>query len=256
MLRAFVVVVVSLFSVAALAADTLVVRGQDGSFAPGLAAAWRQDGDAVRFILVDGADPAVVATALSSSLAGAQIKTESKAVIVSGIAMQRLLEQVSAISVGGGDPLAGVSAMNGTQVAFAPPEAGGSIRAGKPTIIATLMPHDPTDRVQAEVVEVARGPFPSVALKLRVKHAAKTGPYAKQLSLDKTFNGVVAFTGTSPKIDMSTEANQRNAGAYYVQPHDLVYVHIVQLDKNGASIDWIERANPPAASPGTARSPQ
>jgi hypothetical protein len=83
-----------------------------------------------------------------------------------------------------------------------------------------------------------------VALKPRVRRPAKTGQYAKQLIGDKVFTGVVAFTGKQQTVDMSSEANQRNAGAYYLQQRDRVFVHVNQLDAKGlaASIDWIERA--------------
>lgn len=244
MLRALVFSSLTLLATTALAAaETLVVRGQDGSFQPGLATSWKDEGGAVRFTLTDGVDPAVVVQALSERVAGAQIKSEVRAVVVSGVPMARLLEQVAAVTIGE-DPLAGIAGMKGTTVAFAQPEAGGSIRATKPQLLTALVPHEPTERLEAEVLEVQRGAFPAVGLKLKIRRAPKTGPYAKQLVGNKDFIGVIAFTGKQQAVDMASESNQRNAGAYYLQPKDRVFVHVNQLDAKGhaASIDWIERA--------------
>lgn len=244
MLRALVFASLTLLAGTAMAGpETLVVRGQDGSFAPGLASSWKDEGGTVRFALVDGVDPAAVVQALSERIAGAQFKTDVRTVLVSGIPMARLLEQVAAVTIGN-DPLAGIAGMQGTTVAFAPPEAGGSIRATKPQLLTSLIPHEPTERLEAEVMEAQRGAFPAVALKLRVRRAPRTGPYAKQLVGDKVFIGVIAFTGKAQTVDMSSESNQRNAGAYYLQARDRVFVHVNQLDAKGAaaSIDWVERA--------------
>ncbi len=244
MLRALVFATLTLLTGTAFAAaDTLVVRGQDGSFQPGAASSWKEEGGSVRFNLVDGVDSAAVVQALAERLAGATFKAEPKAVVVTGIPLGRLLEQVATVTIGG-DPLAGIAGMQGTTVAFAQPEAGGSIRATKPQLLAALVPHEPTERLEAEVIETQRGVFPAVALKLRVRRAAKAGPYAKQLIGDKVFTGVIAFTGKQQTVDMGSESNQRNAGAYYLQQRDRVFVHVNQLDPKGvaASIDWIERA--------------
>ncbi len=244
MLRALVVTAFTLLTGTALAApETLVVRGQDGSFMPGAASSWKEEGGSVRFNLVDGVESSAVVAALSERIAGAQFKAEAKAVVVSGVPLARLLEQVASINLGG-DPLAGIAGMQGTTVAFAQPEAGGSIRATKPQLIEALVPHEPTERLEAEVVEAQRGIFPAVALKLRVRRPAKTGPFAKQLAGDKVFTGVVAFTGKQT-VDLASESNQRNAGAYYLQQRDRVFVHVNQLDAKGsiARIDWIERTD-------------
>jgi hypothetical protein len=244
MLRALVLMTLCLSAGSAFAAaDTLVVRAQDGSFLPGAAVSWKEEGGSVRFTLADGVDSAAVVQALSERIAGAQFKAEPKAVVVNGVPLTRLLEQLATVSVTGGDPLAGIAGMQGTAVAFAAPEAGGSIRATKPQLLAALVPHEPTERLEAEVIEVQRGAFPAVALKLHVRRAPKAGPYAKQLASNKVFVAVVAFTGKQQTVDMTSEPNQRNAGAYYVQPRDRVFVHVNQLDPKGAaSVDWIERA--------------
>lgn len=248
MLRALVFSSLFLVTTTALAAaETLVVRGQDGSYQPGLATAWTDEGGgAVRFTLTSGVDPAIVVQALSESIAGAQIKAEVRSVVVAGVPMARLLEQVATVTIGE-DPLAGIAGMKGTSVAFAQPEAGGSIRATKPQLLTALIPHEPTERLEAEVIEVKRGTFPAVGLKLKIRRAPKAGPYAKQLVGNKDFIAVIAFSGKQQMVDMSNEQNQRNAGAFYLQPKDRVFVHVNQLDAKGnaASIDWIERSQQP-----------
>lgn len=239
MLRALVVIW-ALVPGVALAADTLVIRGQDGNYGPGIAESWTEEGGTVRFKLSASADPALVAQALTDSIAGAQVRTENRIVLVSGVPLDRLLDQVSNINVGT-DPLAQIAAVTGGGSSRYP-EAGGSIRAGKPMLLASLIPHEPTERFEAEVVEVARGDYPSVALKLRIKRAPKSGPYAKTLSADKVITGAVVFTGDKAP-DLNAPNNQRNVGAVYLQPHDRVFAHVNQLNAKGiASIDWIERA--------------
>lgn len=238
MLRAMVVCLAFAPSIA-MAADTLVVRGQDGSFSPGLAESWKDESGVVRFTLSPSVDPTVVAQALTDSIVGVQVKTEARAVLVSGVPMQRLLEQTATITVGG-DPLAQIASISGGS-STRETESGGSIRASKPQLMAALLPHDATDRFEAEVLEVQRGEYPSVALKLKVKRSPKTGPFAKALAADKIVTGLVVFTGEKA-VNMAAEGNQRNAGAFYIQPKDRVFVHLTQLTDKGATIDWIERA--------------
>jgi hypothetical protein len=111
MLRALVVMTLTLLTGTAFAAaDTVVVRGQDGSFQPGIASSWKEEGGSVRFTLAEGADAAAVVQASTERIAGAQIKAESKAVVVTGVPLARLLEQVSTVTIGD-DPLAGIVGM-------------------------------------------------------------------------------------------------------------------------------------------------
>lgn len=239
MLRALFVFV-ALAPAAAMAADTLVVRAQDGTFTPGIAASWKDEAGTVRFTLSPNADPTPIAQTLTDSIAGAQVRTEPHAVLVSGVPLARLLEQVSTINVSD-DPLAQIASITMNPTGRGDPEAGGSIRVGKPVLLASLLPHEPAERFEAEVVDVARGEYPSVAVKLRVKSAPKAGPYAKVLTNGKVIGGTVVFTGDkSPNL--GAEGNQRNAGAFYVQPKDRVFVHVTDLKGQIATIDWIERA--------------
>ncbi|MBC7794175.1 MAG: hypothetical protein H7Z43_10745 [Clostridia bacterium] len=225
----------------ALAVDTLVVRAQDGSFAPGIAESWQDEGGTIRFSLNAAADPAAVVQALADSIAGAKIRAENRVVLVSGVPLSRLLEQVANINIGV-DPLAQIAAVGPGSGGRSDPEAGGSIRAGKPTLLASLLPHEPTERFEAEVLEVVRGDYPSVALKLKIRRGPKTGSLIKALATDKVVTGLVVFTGDKAP-NMAAETNQRNAGAYYTQPKDRVFVHVTQLSNKGAAtIDWIERA--------------
>ena len=63
------------------------------------------------------------------------------------------------------------------------PEGGGSIRASNPAATGSLRriaEHDPAERVVAEVVEVKRGAFPKVALRLKLKSSAELMRFAIQ----------------------------------------------------------------------------
>jgi hypothetical protein len=102
------------------------------------------------------------------------------------------------------------------------------------------------ERVEAEVLEVRRGNFPSVVLKLRVRKAAETGPMAKPLHKGRVFEGTLMFVGAAgTALDLGRDENRRNLVAYYLAPGDKVVVHPVsgaaanQFDR--LNVDWIER---------------
>lgn len=230
---------------ASAAPETLVVKAADGTFQPGAASSWSEAGGVVRFVLGAGVDGTAVAGLLRERLAGADVKLEGGALLVSGIPMPSLLEQVCALSLSGeGDPLAGLASLGGSVVATGVPEGGGSIRASKPTALLAQVNgdarHDASERLEAEVLEVQRGAFPNVTLKMKVRRSAKNGPLMKKLSSGKVFAAAVLFTSASGSVDFSIDANQRNVVAFHLQRGDRVFVHPV-ADGEVFSIDWIER---------------
>jgi hypothetical protein len=252
------------------AADSLVIR-EGGAFKPGLAKSWSEGASGVAFLLADGVDPQKIAQTLSERLATVKVAVTEGKLVLSGLPLATLLDQLAGLSLAAdADPLAELGA-GGTAVASAAPEAGGSIRASRPSAFTfpgqdavtaptggapaaaagAAGPHEPTERMEAEVLEVRRGEFPSVVLKLRVRKAAGTGPLAKPLHRGSVFEGTPVFVGAPVPLDLGPDQNRRNLAAYYLAPGDRVVVHALvgataePLDR--LSVDWIERAASVAA---------
>lgn len=230
---------------AASAADTLVVRGSDGKFAPGAAKSWKQSGAGVAFQLAANADGNTIAKTLAERLANATVTFAGGQLTITGIPMNALLEQLASLSLSGaGDPLADLAGMGGAVAAMDLPEGGGSIRASKPpsgAFAAKIKEHDPTERVEAQVVEVKRGAFPQVVLKLKVRTVARSGPLVKRLQPGKVIEAPVIFEGGSSGVNLYEAQNQRNLAAYYLSPGDKVTVHPAAGDGETVVIDWLSR---------------
>lgn len=226
--------------------DVLVTQDGD-SFAPGAATAWAEEGGVVVFTLAPGVDAEQVAAILRDRLAAATVTVDDGKINVAGVPQAALLGQLSTLSLSGegSDPLADLAGLGGA-VAMGTPEGGGSIRATNPSGLApprVIDEHDPKERVQAEVVAVARGPFPTANLKLKLLSAVKTGPLKKKLRKGKTVEAAVILpTSGGNVIDYEQESAQRNVVAYYLTKGDHVTVHAIADADGKMEIDFIERA--------------
>lgn len=230
---------------AAAGADTLVVKRGEG-FGAGLAVSWTTSGNTVTFQLAAGADPQAVVARLSESLAGAKVELAGTTVSISGIPEATLLEQLSALSITGegADPLAALAGLGPGTAGMSAPEAGGSIRASKPTANARpriIKDHDPQERVVAEVLEVLRGTFPHVEITLKLRSSAKSGPLKQNLRRGKIIKAPVVLSGNGT-VDFNQIPTQRNIGAYYLAKGDRVTIHAVSAEEGAVEIDFIERA--------------
>ncbi len=249
MRKLLVVSLVSMWSIVALAAaDTLIVSGGNNSYKPGAAASWTTTADSVTFVLADGVDGAKVAQTLKERLATAKVALDGKKLTVSGVPSATLLDQLSGLSLSGeADPLAALAGLGGGQPANEAPEGGGSIRASTPRNVggmigpqtaepqASATEPSADNMVEAEVVDVSRGAFPQVSLKLKVKKNAKAGPLKEKLDKGDTFSGAVMVS-----TNLTDPKNQRNLGAYYLKKGDKVSVH-AQPKGDAYEVDWVER---------------
>jgi hypothetical protein len=232
---------------AAAEPDTLVIKGADGKYAAGAAQSWTSSGaTSVSFVLAEGVDANAVAKLLTERLATAKVKLIGGKLEVRGIPVEALLDQLSSLSLtgDGDDPLADLAGL-GTVVAMDTPEGGGSIRASKPTTTfgpRVIKDHDPSERLTAQVVEVKRGAFPMVSLRLKLKSVPKAGPFAQQLKKGKVIDGDVVLQGDSGAVDFQAAASQRNLAAYYLVPGDQVTVHAAAAEGELFEIDFVERA--------------
>lgn len=244
-MRIFAVLLVLTWSAAAVAADTLVVRGEEGIYGPGVASKWWADGPSVHF-QVSGADAAEsIAAQLTSALAGADIKTKGDVVIVAGIPEPVLLEQLSktALTVEV-DPLADLAEAGVGVVAFSGAEGGGSIRATNPNFALPVGAFDmpkADSRFEAEVLSVEKKEFPRVVLKLKVRGRAGDVTVRKEYRRNSVFTAPVLMTGGDGAIDFDAERTRRNLVAYYLERGDRVFVHAIKDESDRPHIDWIER---------------
>ncbi len=230
----------------AFAGDTVVVAAGNGSYKPGLAKSWTAEGDKVTFVLADGTDANQLATFLRDRLAQAKVSVEAGKLVVAGIPMPALLEQLSTLSPGGdADPLAALAGLGGGAPTAEGPEAGGSIRASKPTPIATLLGTAPepatADRLEADGVDVTRGPFPQVVLKLKLRRAVTAGPLKGKLAQSRLVEVPVLLAGPKGEVDYSQPATQRNLAGFFLKKGDRVAIHAVEVDGGQIAVDWIER---------------
>ena len=239
---------------AAWAADTLVVSGGDGTYKPGVAKSWSTESDAVVFVLNDGVDGEKVAATLRERLAQAKITFAGGKLSVRGIPQPALLDQLSGLSLSGdADPLAALAGLGGGVQGNEAPEGGGSIRASKPTplpdAVATAAAAaadagaEPgaAERMDGEVLEITRGAFPQVTIKIRVRKAVSAGPLKGKVTSGKIIAAPVVLSGPSGAVDFSQAQNQRNAGAYYLKKGDRVTLHAVEPAEGKLAVDWIER---------------
>lgn len=257
-----VVLACTLTASVALAADTLVVK-QGATYAPGLAASWKQTTAGVVFELAKDVDGATLAAQLKDKLASAKVSFDGTKLVIDNVPMASLLEQLAGLTLAlEADPLAGIAGMGGSAVASAAPEGGGSIRASKPTKLPAGLPkpdagaktvaqatpsagHEPDERLEAEVLEVTKGAFPSVTLRLRVRRPAKAGELRKQLGTAKSFEASVRYAQAGEAIDFAAAATQRNLAAVYLDKGDRIFVHVVAVGADSYELDWVERKTRP-----------
>lgn len=224
----------STFFLAALVlADPLVVKNA-GGFADGAVAVTQKGDKKVELKVQKQYDPAAVAELIKGKLKDAQIAQNGDAITITGVSAADVLDKLSGVSA---EPMA--------QNLFAMdmPEAGGSIRVGKTVDLASTEPkHESKDRFRARVVEVSRGDYPEVTLKLKRGGDVRNAEIQKKLKY--TFSARVAFVRANGALDLSHAVTKKNLVATYLKPGDEVNVHIafVKTEQGEeAVIDWIER---------------
>jgi hypothetical protein len=230
------------------AADTLVVAGADGKYTPGAAKSWSEAGGGLTFVLQDGIDGEKTAATLRERLAQAKVTFAGGKLSIIGIPTPALLDQLSALSLSGeADPLAALAGLGGGGGGSSGPEGGGSIRASKPTPLppgafpGTVAPgaaaHGPDERFEAEVIDVTRGVFPQVKLKLRIKKVAKSGALKGKLVKNKVVEAPVVVS----QGDLGSADGQRNLAGYYLMKGDRVSLHAIEPKDGELAVDWLER---------------
>jgi len=226
--------------------DTLVVKAKDGTFAPGVATSWRMDKDIVVFTLAKDAKADDVAQTLRQRLANAEVGIVNGELRIHGIARDVLLSQLANLSLSAtADPLDGLAGLSGTVVAMNAPEAGGSIRACRPTELpaAAMTPAEPgiDERFDGEILEVSRGAFPTCSVKLKVLKPGSSGPLAKKFHRGDKVDATVMFAQQAGHVDFADAITQRNLAAFYATAGDRFSVHML-IEDGKIVLDWVERA--------------
>src|SRR4051794_11264763 len=107
------------------------------------------------------------------------------------------------------DPAAAMQEM-GEQLAMENPEGGGSIRAKKEPDMAAQQRKNDKRNLQARVVSVKKGSFPSVALVVKVSKPAEEGK-GKEVAKDAQLIIVPNYKLTGKAVDLKDDATLLNA---------------------------------------------
>lgn len=128
----------------------------------------------------------------------------------------------------------------GAMLAAENPEGGGSIRAKSEPDTAEKERKADKRNLQAKVVTVRKGPFPQVALVLRVTKPAEAGP-GKDLAKDKQLIVAPVYKMNGKAVDFNDPATVLNIGANFLRDGDTAYVRFDAVDGKTLKATYIER---------------
>lgn len=128
----------------------------------------------------------------------------------------------------------------GAALAAENPEGGGSIRAKSEADTAEKERKADKRNFQAKVAAVRKGPFPQVALVLRVTKPADEGP-GKDFAKDKQLIVAPVFKLKGKDVDFSDASTVLNIGANYLREGDTAYVRVESADGKTLKAVYIER---------------
>ena len=225
-------------------ADKVVVK-EGEVFKPQLAVKWVEDAQGVTLTLADKEDASLVAEQITAQVKGATAKvTVQGTIIITGIKLDALLEHLALLDIEL-DPLAALGGL-GQGLAMAGPEAGGSIRASKPTALpfsvvpqAVFKPHDSDERFIARVTDIKRGEFPNVVLTLKIKRKPEEGSI--KLKKKRRYQALVLMAGQGQSPDFTSPNNQENLSAWFLLAGDRVEGHVVKKVDDTVYLDYIKR---------------
>ena len=222
-------------------AETLVVESENGDFEAGVATEHRIDGEKLVVVLREGADAEAIAAVLRERLAQVEITVQAQSLILNGVEPMTLLGQLSRVHVTGDgeddNPLGALSALGGGIKMADQSGEGSSIRAGKPIAAAPqVKSHEKNERLVGQVTRVTRGEFPEVTLEFRVRWPVQAGPLK-----GKWRKGALVKATVLTSQDLKSKAMQKNLLAYYLEPGDRIWAHLVVNEKGEATMDWLER---------------
>lgn len=215
-----------------VAGDPMLVKA-DGNYKDGIVSVATKAPKEVTLKVLKG-EAKAVADFIKDKLAPAEVTLAGETITVKGLAEKDALDKLSALEF---DALPALS--------MDAPEAGGSIRVGRAVDLVQGSPGEEKERFKATVVQVLKGQFPIVTLKIKVAGAPKAVDLAKKLKKITYIQAQVALGQTTEGPDLTNALTQRNLVASYLKPGDSIMVHITELkDKKAPDnyiIDYIER---------------
>ncbi|MCK6544623.1 hypothetical protein L6R52_02040 [Myxococcota bacterium] len=197
-----------------------LVKMEGDKPAPGVVTSWSSSGNKVELTLKDGTDAAAVAAAIEGGVDKVKAKAQGNKVVVIGKAEADLLKALASVELGGDDLGALAAAGGGGDEA----DSGSSLRAKKTVDLAKLM-KDQATSAQGSVVEAGGTTFPNAEITLNVTRAP-TGELGKDIRKGKKIKLKPIFKMKGAAIDWSDENTVTNAGAWYFQKGDKIFVKL------------------------------
>lgn len=198
-----------------------LVKMDGGKPAPGVVTAWSASGPKVELTLREGTDADAVAKAIEGGVEKVKAKVQAGKVVVIGKPEPDLLQALSQVDFGGGDDLAALAAAAGGSDES---DSGSSLRAKKTADLAKLF-KDQAVTAQGTVVEAGGGVFPHAELTVNVTRAP-TGELGKDVRKGKKIKVKPILKQKGKDLDWNDENTQTNAGAWYLQKGDKVFVKL------------------------------
>jgi hypothetical protein len=198
-----------------------LVKMDGGAAKPNIVTAWSSSGQKVELTIKDGVDAQAVASAIEGGVDKVKAKVSGGKVVVLGKAEADLLPALAQVDFGGGDDLGALAknAASGSDT-----DSGSSLRAKK-TVDLDKMFKDQAVTAQGTVADVSEGKFPNAVVTVSIVRAP-SGELGKDIRKGKKIKFKTAFKVKGKDIDWSDENNQMNAGAWYLQKNDKVFVKI------------------------------
>jgi len=140
-----------------------------------------------------------------------------------------------------GDDAASAMQAMGDQLAADNPEGGGSIRAKREPDTAALARKNDKRNITAKVVQAKKGTFPQVALVVKVTKAAEDGPNKDKVKKDDQLILFPNYKLAGKTVDMTDHDSVMNAGSFYLEEGDTVYVRLDSQAGKSWKVAYIER---------------
>lgn len=197
-----------------------LVKMDGGKPAPGVVTAWTSSGNKVELTLKDGTDAGAVVAAIEGNVDKVKAKAQGNKVVVVGKAEADLLKALSSVELGGDDLGALAAAGGGGDET----DSGSSLRAKKTVDLAKLM-KDQATSAQGTVVDAGGSTFPNAEITLNVTRAP-TGDLGKEIRKGKKIKLKPMLKLKGKDIDWSDDNTVTNAGAWYFQKGDKIFVKL------------------------------
>lgn len=206
-----------------------LVKMEGGTAKPGVVTAWTSSGPKVELTIKDGTDAKAVAESIEANVEKVKAKVQGGKVVVIGKPEADLLKAMAEVDFGGED----LGALAKAAGEDSDSDSGSSLRAKKTADLSKMF-KDQAISAAGTVVDAGGGNFPHGEIIVNITRAP-TGELGKAVrkGAKVKFKALLKMKGKD--IDWTDENTQVNAGAWYMQKGDKVFVKIGKA--NGAVYD-------------------